>query len=253
MTALAAIGVAVVVAVTMPAPARADAAADRAKAHFKRAKNLYDLGEYRQAMDAFKAGYQEKEDPIFLYNVAQCHRMLGESAEAIRMYRSYLRNAPGAPNRAEVDKRIDEMEKLVAGGGPAAVAPPPAAPTPPPPTPAVPTPPPSPAPSPVPSPSPSVAPLPAAPPPVEPAAATPPPPQVETGVPPAPIPPPAGTEAGLSAAPGPAAGEESPVYARWWFWTAIGVVLIGGVAFAATRGGKNPTEGTDLGTHKPKF
>jgi len=48
---------------------------------------------------------------------------------------------------------------------------------------------------------------------------------------PPPAPPPSQPTASLVATPGaPAAAESSPFYTRWWFWTAVGVVALGGSA-----------------------
>jgi hypothetical protein len=49
-------------------------------------------------------------DPAFLFNIGQCHRKMGHDKEAVSFYKSYLRNAPNAPNRADVQKRINELE-----------------------------------------------------------------------------------------------------------------------------------------------
>jgi tetratricopeptide (TPR) repeat protein len=103
-----------------------------AKAHYNKAARLYDVGEYRQALDEFKAAHVAKPDPAFLFNIAQCHRQLGDLEQAIVMYRRYLGASPKAANRDEVEKRMAEIEatlaaqKLKAQGGPA-VAPPPTA------------------------------------------------------------------------------------------------------------------------------
>jgi hypothetical protein len=35
---------------------------------------------------------------------------MGHDKEAVDFYKSYLRNAPNAPNRADVQKRIQELE-----------------------------------------------------------------------------------------------------------------------------------------------
>ena len=43
-----------------------------------------------------RPGCDRVEDPVFLYNIAQCHRLLGENAEAVRFYRRYLEAAPAA-------------------------------------------------------------------------------------------------------------------------------------------------------------
>jgi len=49
-------------------------------------------------------------DPAYLFNIAQCHRKMGHDKEAADFYKSYLRAAPNAPNRPDVEKRIEEME-----------------------------------------------------------------------------------------------------------------------------------------------
>src|SRR5205823_4510191 len=43
----------------------------------------------------------------------------------------------------------------------------------------------------------------------------------------------------------PPSGDESPVYERWWFWTAVGgavLALAGGTALALSSGGHTKTE-----------
>ncbi len=47
----------------------------------------------------------------------------------------------------------------------------------------------------------------------------------------------------LVAQPGqPAPATETPVYERWWFWTAIGVVVAGGVVAALLLSGGGTTK-----------
>jgi tetratricopeptide (TPR) repeat protein len=91
-----------------------------AKQHYAAATKFYDLAEYENALREFKEAYRAVEDPAFLFNIAQCHRKLGNNPEAITFYRTYLRRAPHAANRTEVEKRIAELERA-----PAAPAPPP--------------------------------------------------------------------------------------------------------------------------------
>ena len=73
-------------------PAKADAT--KARAHYERGTSLFQVGEYRRALDEFKQAHIEKGDPAFLFNIAQCHRLLGESKEALTYYRRYLTLAP---------------------------------------------------------------------------------------------------------------------------------------------------------------
>jgi PEGA domain./Tetratricopeptide repeat. len=86
------------------------AVAATAKAHFKQGRMHYQLGEYREALNEFKEAYRLKQDPSFLYNIAQCHRQLREYSEAIRLYGNYLREAPDADNRDEVERQIRDLK-----------------------------------------------------------------------------------------------------------------------------------------------
>lgn len=89
------------------------AAAGSAKAHYKLGRTHYQLGEYRDALTEFKEAYRLKQDASFLFNIAQCHRQLSEYAEAIKLYGSYLREAPEAGNRAEVERQVRELKEAL--------------------------------------------------------------------------------------------------------------------------------------------
>jgi tetratricopeptide (TPR) repeat protein len=82
-----------------------------AKAHYGRGTSYYNLGRYGEALAEYEAAYLAVQDPPFLFNIAQCQRKMGKDQEALAAYRSYLRVAPNAPNRLEVQKRIAELEK----------------------------------------------------------------------------------------------------------------------------------------------
>ncbi|MCU1279650.1 MAG: hypothetical protein JWM53_3196 [bacterium] len=93
--------------------ARADDHA-RARAAFKVASKHYNLGEFQQALDAFREAYRDYDDPSFLFNIAQCERQLGHKREAVREYRAYLNNAPdGASNREAIKQIIAQLEKEI--------------------------------------------------------------------------------------------------------------------------------------------
>jgi len=70
----------------------------------------YNLGEFGRAVDLFKQAYKVKPDPVFLFNIAQSLRLNNQYGEAAFFYKSFLRNMPQAPNKAEVEGRIKEME-----------------------------------------------------------------------------------------------------------------------------------------------
>jgi tetratricopeptide (TPR) repeat protein len=122
-------------------PARAQSEAQNkqeAKEHYEKATRLYDLARYGDAIGEYEAAYLLVADPNLLYNMGQAYRLWDKPEEAIRCYKNYLRNRADASNRADVEKRIAELERTIedrhrSGTASSAPSPPPvAAPAPPP-------------------------------------------------------------------------------------------------------------------------
>ena len=82
----------------------------RAKALYESGTSHYNLNEFEDALHDFKEAYRLRPDPVFLFNIAQCYRQLGDPKAAASFYRSYRREVPDAPNRSEVDRLIVEMD-----------------------------------------------------------------------------------------------------------------------------------------------
>jgi tetratricopeptide (TPR) repeat protein len=97
---------------------------EAAKQAYTEGKRQYDLGEYDAALSAFKTAYLNYEEPVFLFNIAQCYRALGDRPAAVRTYRAFLRNWPKAPNREQVDRIITELERAIEQDKTAKAAPP---------------------------------------------------------------------------------------------------------------------------------
>ena len=101
------------------AAARADEPAeDSAKARqlYGEGKAEYDLGHTAQALAKFEAAYRAKPVPGLLFNIAQCHRLLGDLKSAAMTYRAFLRNESAgtaqAQKAAELLKQVEEaMER----------------------------------------------------------------------------------------------------------------------------------------------
>ena len=110
-------------------PAYADDA-QRAKDLFTEGTRYFDLGQFDKAIDAWQAGYREKPDAVFLYNIAQAYRLGGDLSKAIFFYKGFLRNSPKAHNRTEVEQRIAGLQKQLAEQEAAKAARPPSAPAP---------------------------------------------------------------------------------------------------------------------------
>jgi len=93
--------------------ARAADAPNTARAHFEKGSTAYDLGQFREAAREYEIAYRLKNDPALLYNIGQAYRFAGDTAEALRAYKAYLRRSPEAPNRREVDTQIVKLQRLV--------------------------------------------------------------------------------------------------------------------------------------------
>jgi tetratricopeptide (TPR) repeat protein len=87
---------------------------EKARAAFAEGRQHFDLGEYKDALESFKLAYRNFEDPKILFNIAQCHRQLGNKQEAVDFYRKYLNKVPDAPNREEVQATIEKLNAALA-------------------------------------------------------------------------------------------------------------------------------------------
>src|SRR5215217_5775702 len=108
--ALGAVTLTVVLLLAGRSARAADAKAEQARAHFQQGDTYFKLDKYANALQEFERAYLAKQDPSFLYNIAQCHRLMGNRVEAIRFYRRYLKDAPNAPNKDVADKHIKDLE-----------------------------------------------------------------------------------------------------------------------------------------------
>jgi hypothetical protein len=102
--------VAIVLVASGATTARADDA-QRARDLFTQGNTYFDLGQFDKAIDAWQNGYQLKNDPGFLYNIAQAYRTMGDAQKAIFFYKRYLSNSPKARNRSEVEQKIEALQK----------------------------------------------------------------------------------------------------------------------------------------------
>lgn len=191
----------------------ADDVREQAMAHFKEGQKHFNLGEFDAALRDFREAYRLKDDPALLFNIGQSQFKLGDLAGALHSYRAYLRSSKEAPNRPEVERRISEIEKRIgrAGDGPSPMPP-------------------------------------AAPPAAWPAAGS----SEQAGTPPqlaAPSAPATPPPAPMVAAPAPPEPPPSgAIYTRWWFWTVVGVLVVGSAATAvAVASGGTKVPSTPLG------
>ena len=91
------------------AHAQADETA-RAKAHFVKGEAHFSLGEFRAALDEYRRAYLLRPLPPLLFNMAQCHRHLGELERAGFLLRRFLESKPAAAQREQAQAVLAIVE-----------------------------------------------------------------------------------------------------------------------------------------------
>jgi tetratricopeptide (TPR) repeat protein len=92
-------------------PAAAQTALEQAKGLTGRATIEYNVGHFEQALDLYSRAYQALPTPALLFDIGQCHRMLGNGERAIFFFQGYLRDKPDAPNRALVEQLLADLQR----------------------------------------------------------------------------------------------------------------------------------------------
>jgi tetratricopeptide (TPR) repeat protein len=88
-----------------------------AKDLYSAAERLYAGGAYDDALVVYRLAYEARPDPIFLFDIAQCFRLGGKGELALSYYREFLKEKPDAPNRADVEAIVHDLEALVLAAG----------------------------------------------------------------------------------------------------------------------------------------
>jgi tetratricopeptide (TPR) repeat protein len=65
-----------------------------ARGHVETADREYKLGRFEQALAEYTAAYELFPAPALLFNIGQCHRYLRHFEQALFFYRGFLRDAP---------------------------------------------------------------------------------------------------------------------------------------------------------------
>jgi hypothetical protein len=85
---------------------------------FAEGLRAFDAGDGRAAETAWKQGYSLRRDPAFLVRIGEAQEKAGAPQEAAESYRRYLREAPAAADRAEIEQRLIRLTPgLPAGPG----------------------------------------------------------------------------------------------------------------------------------------
>jgi tetratricopeptide (TPR) repeat protein len=109
--------------VLVPAAARAQDDSTVARDAYAKGMAHYHLEEYDAAVEEWERGFRAKPAPEFLYNIAQAYRLSKRPDKALSFYQKYLRLAPDARNRDEVEKHIASLKAVVDQQGASAQSP----------------------------------------------------------------------------------------------------------------------------------
>src|SRR5687767_12112847 len=109
-------GLGVIIALlAMPALALADPGVTAAREATRNATAAYNIGQFEEAAKHYEQAYRLVLDPALLFNIGQSYRLAGRPERAIPAYKAYLRTAPAnASNRGQVERRVAELERIVA-------------------------------------------------------------------------------------------------------------------------------------------
>ncbi len=83
--------------------------ADEAKQLFEIGVELFKAGQFEAASKNFAMSYAFIPFPHLIYNLALCHKAMGQNEEALRFLREYLDTDPPSKERKEVQKMISEL------------------------------------------------------------------------------------------------------------------------------------------------
>ena len=98
--------------VALAVPPRAGASQTEWQQHFATARQQFDAGQFEDAAASFYAARESGGPPSLLFNQGLSLDRLGRGAAAASSYRRYLAESESAPNRADVEARIAELDTL---------------------------------------------------------------------------------------------------------------------------------------------
>jgi tetratricopeptide (TPR) repeat protein len=166
-----------------------DDAAAEARQHYKAAVGHFAVGEFAKAASEYEEAFKLHQDPALLFDAAQSRRLAGENQKALVLYKNFLQLYPSSKQGPAVREQISKLQEAIAAEEKAKTSPPTS----------------------------TVEPKTVGEPPRETAPA---PPQ------PAPSPPPTAAAPPQPAPETPPAPEKPSVWKTWWFWTAVGGVVV---------------------------
>jgi tetratricopeptide (TPR) repeat protein len=85
----------------------------RAKAHFTAGEAHFSLGEFDRALAEYRKAYLVRPLPPLLFNMAQCHRHLGDLNKAAFLLQRFLASSPTPMQRSQAEAVLREVERAL--------------------------------------------------------------------------------------------------------------------------------------------
>jgi tetratricopeptide (TPR) repeat protein len=87
---------------------------ERARTHFEAGRQHFEDGSYERALEEFNRAYELSPRPVMLFNIGATQERLAMLDEAAATLERYVREVPEAPNRSQVERRIDNLRRRIA-------------------------------------------------------------------------------------------------------------------------------------------
>jgi hypothetical protein len=84
--------------------------ASEGRSHLKRANALAGEGDCAAAIEEYTKAFEMLNDPVVLFNRAECYRRTGDGESAVDDYRAFLEKVPNAANRADIEAKIVALD-----------------------------------------------------------------------------------------------------------------------------------------------
>lgn len=78
---------------------------------FEAGRLAFDQGRFEEALDYFRRSHSLSQRPALLYNIGSAADRLRRDDEAIEAFEAYVAQVPDAPNRAEVESRLEVLRR----------------------------------------------------------------------------------------------------------------------------------------------
>lgn len=86
---------------------------DAAKRAYVAARVQYDKGNFENALTLFQTAYEAWPDPKILYDIAQCQRLSGRAADALKSLDQFDKSWPGEDSHRQVMQLVRGLQRQV--------------------------------------------------------------------------------------------------------------------------------------------